>query len=354
MSVVNKMLNDLEQRKADEQPVNADYQPPVRRSLRVWVWALLAAVIIAALLAMYWPLQTQPPTATADKASSTEVNAVPLKPKAMQKQVTAAADDKTEKQATVTVTQERPVDVAADDVETDEPVANVKPEQEDQQKNTSSQPIQSEEESEGLMQVKRQPQAPDAAVSLRQQAEKALAENNKPAAVAALESLLKREPENLVLRKRLASLHFALNNSSRTEQLLRDGLEQQPQAADIRLMLARLHANQGESETALQVLLAQQVSAELYPDYINLRAGLAERLGQDEQAQKDFTLLLQTDKQQARWWLGLAVSLERQQRFAEAYESYVRAKQVNRQHAQLDVSVLNFIDQRLSELENAS
>jgi len=51
MSVVNKMLQDLEARRADGEQISADYQPP-RRSYAGW-WKWLALLLASGIL-VYW------------------------------------------------------------------------------------------------------------------------------------------------------------------------------------------------------------------------------------------------------------------------------------------------------------
>ncbi|MCP5011052.1 MAG: MSHA biogenesis protein MshN, partial [Aestuariibacter sp.] len=55
MSVVNKMLNDLEQRESSE-VTQANYQPPAKKPVPVRLLIIILVGVIAIGAALFWPV----------------------------------------------------------------------------------------------------------------------------------------------------------------------------------------------------------------------------------------------------------------------------------------------------------
>lgn len=181
---------------------------------------------------------------------------------------------------------------------------------------------------------------------LKLSAQKALADKDTEKAIVLLGRILNEQPDNVNARKQLASLLFANREPGKAETLLHYGLQLNPQQHDIRLMLARLYQQNERHDDALTLLQKVSPDVTLNIDYYNQRASLAQRLSQFEQASQDYQVLVNVEPEQAKWWLGLGVSSDKLNESSAAILGYTRALSLN----QLDAPVTAFMQQRLRGL----
>lgn len=135
----------------------------------------------------------------------------------------------------------------------------------------------------------------------------ALALNDLNAAKLALGEWISAEPNALEARKKLASLLFADGDIAQAKALLTETLSQFTDNTSVRLMLSRLHNKQGELRAAWQVLQIQSSEQEL----LHRRASLARQLNKLQPALEDYDTLLGLQANDLRAWLGSAVVSER-------------------------------------------
>ncbi|MGS2721197.1 tetratricopeptide repeat protein [Paraglaciecola aestuariivivens] len=370
MSVVNKMLQDLEARKQQDETLNADYQPPEKRQSKLLLVSLLLLAVIAIALALTdfaW-LNDQPQP----QAKPVVENVVMQKPQTpdssantgsvsqpMNTQPVAVFTPPVTETPTTVETNSAPISASLpaespqseSSVESKEPVAKLavhlnQTASELQPEAQISQPsVPVVKPSFSMSDSKQEHKA----ISLKQQIAESLNSNDINTAQTLLNELLLNEPENLKARKKLASLYFSQGNYAQTRQLLVRGIDLHPNQADLRLMLARLYAVQKSPEQAMKILSDFEPSSYNQAEYLAYRAALAQQLNKIELAKADYLTLTSIEATNAKWLLGLAITHDKLGETAAASQAYAKAFALD----QLDDSVNQFIQQRLSVLAGA-
>lgn len=405
MSVVNKMLQDLEARKA-ESDSSADYQPPApSKSTRAWIYTSLVILILAISVWIYFNGQhaetspgITPPIANDNSAAQTTLNetqADPVdavqnpevtaeqaqtlsqapqleqpeltpeqlqaysfnqnSPAAQQASMTQLADLSTRKNSETPEADLSELDVQSQvsQGDTDSPIAlseivanQVKPvlvksRSSELPSTTPSMPA----EQSNAFQV-RSSQSVDTVDGLKQQVQIALKRGDENEAIALLSKLLDKAPDSTSARKRLAAMLFAQEKHLQADEVLQNGVQLQPDSHDLRLMQARLWVQMKNPAKAHDLLREYQVSAAQVPDYVSYRASLAQQLSRFELARSDYAQLTQSQPANARWWLGLAVAEERLGNTHAALQAYQNAKGLD----QLAIEVNEFVEQRIHYL----
>jgi MSHA biogenesis protein MshN len=366
MSVVNKMLQDLEARQAKGTNVSADYQPPLKRNKQI-VLILLLLIVVG--LFGFWlfnnslstsgkpaheslpdseltTAQAQPSVTKTMLVATTRELEAPVAEIAEQGVINVEASA-----ATVAVDEVIPEPVALIDEPRSVGLVDVS---DAKQSSPSFEPTQylkhplPAKPETGSLKIKDSSQASQKA-SLRQQVSDALSDNNSRLAITLLGELLEQEPDNTEAIKKLATLLFANGNALKATQLLQSSVLAAPQRSDLRLMLARLYTQQKRLDSALAVLKEIQPAQYMEIDYLAYRANLAQQLADFVVAKQDYTLLTQVDGNNASWWLGLAITEEKLGAGNTALRSYYQAQNL----AQLDPAVTEFIQQRINVLVGA-
>jgi MSHA biogenesis protein MshN len=336
MSLINQVLRDLDQRRADAGPVPAAVRtlPPRQGERRMWrivviAIAGLAAVGGAAGMAAWSLLQGQPrpvPVAIAPAADvaprvSTPVVVVtaPAASAAVVAQPVASAVE------TKSVRVERVVAVA--------PVAMA--------------PVEAASAVPEARIEKRTPTrtARERAEAHYQRAVASHQQGHLADAAAAYAAALREEPAAALARQALAALWIAEGRHAEAKTLLADGLALQPQHAAMAMMLARLHAERGELQAAADVLQ----SATTYgasADDLAFRAAILQRLNRHGEAAEHFTAALRVTPNNGVWWMGLGMSLAAEGRTDVAREAFNRA----RGSGSLSPELAQYVEQRLRAL----
>ncbi|WP_395339854.1 tetratricopeptide repeat protein [Ningiella sp. W23] len=181
---------------------------------------------------------------------------------------------------------------------------------------------------------------------LREQARVALIDNDIGAAISALSTLVELYPQDSRARKQLASVLFSRQAYEQASIVLKAGLPHAPADSDMRVMLARLLYKTGEYSQALQTLKSHPYPHLADIELISFRAALGERMGEYSSAYEDYTLLTTREPNNAKWWLGLGVSQDKLSMSAQAIESYYQVQNLN----QLPTDVNQFVEQRIAVL----
>ncbi|MFQ3248451.1 MAG: MSHA biogenesis protein MshN [Glaciecola sp.] len=181
---------------------------------------------------------------------------------------------------------------------------------------------------------------------LEQRIQLSLKNGDTAAALKDLNSLISLEPRNASARKRLASLEFAQANPKRAAFLLDQGIKLAPNDSSMRLMLARLLFRENRNAQALALLNEHPKNVIADNDLLSFRAALAEKQKDYTTSLQDYAVLLQRQPGNARWMLGLAISQDKQKMHAQAVITYKKVKSSN----QLSAQVVSFVDGRLAAL----
>ena len=357
MSVVNKMLKDLEARQSKTHGINADYHAPQKKQSKLFALVLLIFSIVVILFSIANKYQLF------DESKNTfTVSTQPLSPASLTKKMTFL--NKTDQikgrvQPQIDVTQPSKANVEM--VLADEKILRNKLE-EAADNSVSLQNISTQEkqlktfENKELNLQKTLEKTPSFSMTgssqenntsnLKQRIAESLDSDNLDLAQSLLHELLETEPDNIKARKRLASLLFAQGNYTQSRQLLIRGIELQPTRGDMRLMLARLYMIQKEPALAMNILTEFQPGRDDQIEYLAYRAALAQQFKQTKVAKTDYQNLTVIESDNAKWWLGLAIAEDQLGETSSAIESYNKARLL----AQLEGSVNEFIQQRITVL----
>lgn len=168
-----------------------------------------------------------------------------------------------------------------------------------------------------------------------------LAEQGRDAlALDAAVQSLKLDAQHLPARRLAVSLALAQNKLDVASSLIEEGLKLDPQDSELLVLHARRLAVAGANEQALTALQAiDRPSAEAQ----GLRAGLLAKTGHYAQAAQAYESALKVQPDNSTWWLGLGVALNAQGQQAMAREAFIRARKLG----QLSPDVQAWLDQQI-------
>lgn len=338
MSVINKVLKDLDKRQAsDGTPGHSGSAVAARsgNSLTVKVLIALNVVVIAVVAVVLWRwqtptvAQTSPVQVSNHAADSKDSSVVAAQPKSAEKE--NAEQKNTAEPITVATT-----DKLADTVTLGQPVVEQATAATDNQQPVSidqladlalpvaAQPeTKPEPEQEPKPESKTEPEEPVGSFSKRsvtltpeQIAEQAIDRARDAQqkglftdAAEYFQDALEAQPDWHNARKEWAALEYGQGHLSKALRITRDGLNQFPDAHSLRLLAANILQREGESQVALNLLLQRQPDGKGFTNYYQLQAELAQQLHNSEAMQQAYRALIQAEPQQGRWYLGLALAL---------------------------------------------
>ncbi|MFT4807212.1 MAG: MSHA biogenesis protein MshN [Paraglaciecola sp.] len=372
MSVVNKMLKDLEARQSKTDEIDTDYHAPQQKQSKLLILILLTLSIAAITFALVDKNQLFGESKNNDVTNSENTQslspAAPIKKMAV---LTDTSQIQPQAQLQIASTQSSDTDIELVMTETDiasamnvlddaqvlsneiemasDNSANLpKIETQDKQIGTQNDiklDIQTTPEQTSHFSMTGSSQE-NSTRSLKQRIAKSLNNDNLDLAQSLLRQLLETEPDNIKARKKLAALLFAQGDYMQSKQLLVRGIELHPAKGDLRLMLARLYMIQKAPSQAMHILAEFQPSRDNQTEYLAYRAALAQQLKQTTLARSDYQTLTNVESDNAKWWLGLAIAEDQLGEMNMALQAYNRASSLG----QLDGSVNEFIQQRITVL----
>ncbi|WP_337841483.1 hypothetical protein [Rheinheimera sp.] len=157
-------------------------------------------------------------------------------------------------------------------------------------------------------------------------------------------TVLPTEAETYLQQARLWQLQA---NFAAAEQALQQGLEWGVTDPALVMALAALAVRQQRWPDVIR-LLNTEPELSLYPDFYALKATALQKTGQHAQAVSLFQQLARLQPQQARWWLGMALSFDAMSQPEQALLAY---RQAEKQGQNLAADSLNFVRSRIAELE---
>jgi MSHA biogenesis protein MshN len=370
MSVVNKMLQDLEARKFETEAVNADYHPPQKKQSKLLVLVLLSLTSLILIIStitfaltgksVLFDKNNKASVTTTAILNKVDIISKKVLQQPFQPQVTAVQSPQTQLAlvavATDTglsgnVSSKKQQHLRTPEVTLNKPASM-------QSITTQDEQVELQNNIEGKTKITAEPTSSfsmsgggqdNNGSDLKRRITKSLDDDNFDLAQPLLNELLVIEPSNVKARKKLASLFFAQGNYMQSKQILLQGMQLHPSRSDLRLMLARLHMAQKESAQAINVLIEFQPNAAEQIEYLAYRASLAQQLEYTALAMSDYQILTNVEPSNAKWWLGLAIIKDQSGETTMALQAYNKAGKLS----QLDNSVNNFIQQRILVLAGA-
>jgi MSHA biogenesis protein MshN len=157
---------------------------------------------------------------------------------------------------------------------------------------------------------------------------------------------LKIDPSHRGARQALVALHLERGQLETARRLLEEGLNIDPSQPDFSVALARILVERKDFAGALAALQASEAAAGAHAEHHFLRGTVLQRLGRHQEAADAYRNSLQVQQASARSWIGLGISLEALQHRAEASEAFKRALAAG----PADAELRSFAEQRIRAL----
>ena len=158
---------------------------------------------------------------------------------------------------------------------------------------------------------------------------------------------LEADPEHEPARQAWAALLVEQGRFEEAKKLLVDGLARQPANGQFAVVLARIVAGQGDYAGALEVLEKLPEPARKGAEYHALRGALLQKLKRHLEATQAYQAVIREEPENGTAWLGLGISLEALMRRAEAAEAFKRAAA----SGMLNGEVKRYAEQRAQALQ---
>ncbi len=330
MSLINRVLNQLEQRGADTSPGQTQVRAvPIQVEPRWKIPALFALVIIvSAMAAWLWPKaqvpQIEPVKVAAELAPVPPSSVSGIQPEDSLQSATKLSfelgwipqqqssgersPNKSSKPVSVKapVAAKPPLAVAAalKPAQTKQPAVNV--------------------QSSGTLPLKQisHTQRADAeyrkALALQQQGHVA-------EALAGYDAALQLNAQHDAARLAQAALLIKSKRSDDAERLLQEGLKLNPTQTEFSMVLARVQVERGKVEQALDTLQQNLPQAADKAEYQAFYAALLQRESRHEEAVKHYQIAVQLSPNSGVWLMGYGISLQAIKRIEDAKAAYQRA-----------------------------
>ncbi len=157
------------------------------------------------------------------------------------------------------------------------------------------------------------------------QGEELLAQGRRTEARSALRSALHDDPRNAQARELLAGLLIEEGRSADASRLLQQGLSVLPRQSAFIYLLSRIDVARGSDAQAVALLNRGLPDAGSNPDYLALLAALDQRMGKNTAAAAIYGRAVALRPLNGGWWIGLGISLETGKHWAAARQAYSRA-----------------------------
>jgi MSHA biogenesis protein MshN len=348
MSVINKMLQDLEQRQPhalDTRPKLAA-APPVAAPYNWRVLTLVFMLLACVLLAWFW--QPKAVQALPQAAMLTDTPILTNTPIQTNRPVPSETFANTAAPANIVLALNSVAMVAkaaasANEVKQPKTVVNTL---EPMPQTLQPQPMVT---AQSQLLIEQAPLSDtDRQRNMRMLANASEAAADTAGAIVLWQQILAKQPAEPEAYLNLARLWLTQQQIVSATQVLLQARQNGVLSAEINMQLAQLAIRQGNWQQALDFLPDQfQLANE--PEYFGLKATVLQQLQQFSEARNWYQRLHQLQPEQGRWSLGAALVSEQLGLAGEAHQYYQRAWQ---QRQALSPSSHDFIQQRLKVTEH--
>jgi MSHA biogenesis protein MshN len=158
---------------------------------------------------------------------------------------------------------------------------------------------------------------------------------------------LMRDAGHVPARRALVGLLLENKRIDEAQLYLQEGLSLNPDRSDYAMLLARIQVERGDLQGAHELLSGHAASATGDAEYLAFDAALLQRLGRHKEAVTGYQAALKLAPRAGLWWMGIGISLQAENRSAEALDAFRRARAVGG----LSPDLLAFVDQRVKQLQ---
>lgn len=188
--------------------------------------------------------------------------------------------------------------------------------------------------------------ADEVAENLYREAVSLQSQGNTIEAERRLKTLLGTSPQHVRARELLTGIQLDNGRWLEAQDTLEQGIAQVPGHVAFRTQLARLYLEHGSEGQALELLERSRTEGRSDAELVSFLAALYQRGGRHAEAAKSYREALGQRPQEGRWWLGLGISLEAQQDKADAQDAFRRALDSGR----LNANLARYAEERLRAL----
>ncbi|MES3007219.1 MAG: hypothetical protein V4751_05555 [Pseudomonadota bacterium] len=149
--------------------------------------------------------------------------------------------------------------------------------------------------------------------------------NQRAQSVALLQEFINANPLAHQSRETLIKLMLQQNDMAAVTTLVQDGLSVAPRFVGYRKLQARLLLSSGKAAEAAQLLAGQEPSVSVDNEYHDLLATARLSSLDFAGAATSYEALVQQNRNEARWWYGLAAAWDGQGRGPDALQAYEQA-----------------------------
>jgi MSHA biogenesis protein MshN len=167
-----------------------------------------------------------------------------------------------------------------------------------------------------------------------------------PEAIAAYESALKANEQHEAARLAMAAMLQENGQQAAAERILQAGLRLKPVHLPYAMALARMQLGRDQLDLAVDTLQAHLVAADNNADYHSFYAALLQRQDRNKEAVNHYQIALQISPRNGVWRVGYAISLQAVGRLEDAKLAYKQALSTRT----LSPELTAFVQQKLSGL----
>ncbi len=160
-------------------------------------------------------------------------------------------------------------------------------------------------------------------------------------------SALKIDPAHEAARQTLVALLLEAKRVDEAAVVLQEGLASVPENTAFGMLLARIMVERDDIPAALALLQKHAAPPDRNPDFHAFAGALYQRLDRHREAIEQYQSALRLAPSAGIWWIGLGISFQAVARRKDALEAFTRAKSAGT----LAPDLLAFVDQRLRQLQ---
>jgi len=145
-----------------------------------------------------------------------------------------------------------------------------------------------------------------------------------------LNSALKFDARHKDARETLAGMLISQQRNDVAITLLSDGIQAMPDYFRFRELLAQLYLTIDNQDDALDLIEDTPRKYRDSAEYHSTLAAVQQSIGEYRKAIKSYTLAIEFQPNEGRWWLGIGLSHEFEEQYAEAEKAYTRAAEIGK------------------------